>query len=75
MRTWSSWGLGKEAIPVIEFTMERYPASRAQGHGLLAEAHILAGNYRAATEIYSRVLEQFPNNAIVRSRLEWLRSR
>ena len=70
-----TWGLGKEALPVIEFTMERYPASRAQGQGLLAEAHILTGNYQAATEIYSRFLEQFPNNAIVRARLEWLRSR
>jgi hypothetical protein len=67
-----TWGLGKEAIPVIEFMNERYPPGAP---GLLAEAHILAGNYQAATEIYSGLLERFPNNANVRSRLEWLRSR
>ncbi len=68
-----TWGLGKEAIPVIEFMMERYPASG--GQALLAEAHILAGNYETAIDIYSKFLEQNPNNSIARSRLEWLRSR
>jgi len=68
-----TWGLGKEAIPVIEFMNERYP-SRA-GQGLLAEANILAGNYAAATDIYSRYLEQYPNDPIARPRLEWLRGK
>jgi tetratricopeptide (TPR) repeat protein len=68
-----TWGLGKEAIPVIAFMMERYPASG--GQALLAEAHILAGNHETAIDIYSKFLEQNPNNSIARSRLEWLRSR
>lgn len=69
-----TWGLGKEALPVIEFFIERYPSSPG-AQGLLAEAEIAAGNYRAATEIYSRVLKRSPNDASVRSRLEWLRKR
>jgi tetratricopeptide (TPR) repeat protein len=68
-----TWGLGKEAIPVIDFMMERYPDSGAQV--LLAEAHILTGNYEAAIELYSKFLERYPNNTIAQSRLAWLRSR
>jgi predicted Zn-dependent protease len=68
----ATWGLGKEAIPVIEFMLERYPSPGAQA--LLAEAHIVAGNYQAATDIYNRFVEQYPNNSVARSRLEWLRS-
>jgi hypothetical protein len=67
-----TWGLGKEAIPVIDFMMERYPDSGAQV--LLAEAHILTGNYEAAIELYSKFLERYPNNTIAQSRLAWLRS-
>ena len=69
-----TWGLVKEAIPVLEFWVERYPASpRAQV--ILAESHILLGNTRAAIEVYSRYLEQFPRDSNARSRLESLRSR
>jgi hypothetical protein len=69
-----TWGLGKEALPVIGFMIERYPSSPA-GQGLLAEAQIAAGNYAAAADVYIKFLEQYPNNAIAKSRLEWLRSR
>jgi tetratricopeptide (TPR) repeat protein len=66
-----TWGLGKEAIPVLEFMIERYPPGP---QGLLAEAHVLAGDYQAAIEVYTRLVEQFPNNSNIRSRLESLRS-
>ena len=68
-----TWGLGKEAIPVIDLLMERYPSPAAQG--LLAEAHATAGDYQAAIDVYSKYLEQYPNDANARARLESLRSR
>ena len=67
-----TWGLGKEALPVIEFMAERYPSPLAEV--LRAEAQIVTGNYPAATDVYTRLVEQYPNNAIARTRLEWLRS-
>lgn len=66
-----TWGRGKEAIPVIELMMERYPSPAAQG--LLAEAQVAAGNVAAAIEVYSKYLEQYPNDANARARLEGLR--
>jgi len=68
-----TWGLGKETIPVIQFMAERYPSPGTQG--LLAEAQAAAGNYRAAIETYGKLLEQFPNNANIRARIESLRKR
>ena len=67
-----TWGLGKEALPVIEFMAERYPSPLAEV--LRAEAQIVTGNYPAATDVYTRLVEQYPNNAIARTRLESLRS-
>lgn len=69
-----TWGLGKEALPVVGLMIERYPSSPA-GQQLLAEAQIAAGDYAAAADVYTTFLEQYPNNAIAKSRLEWLRSR
>jgi hypothetical protein len=68
-----TWGLVSEAIPVIEFWVERYPSS-AQAHVILAESYILLGNNRAAIDVYNKLLERYPNNANARTRLEWLRS-
>lgn len=69
-----TWGLGKEALPVIELMIERYPSSPA-GQGLLAEAQISAGNYAVAIDVYSKFLEQYPNDPVAKTRLEWLRNR
>ena len=68
-----TWGLGKEAIPVIDFC-ETIPVASG-GQALLAEAHVVAGDYQTAIGVYSKSLEQYPNNTNVRSRLESLRSR
>ena len=69
-----TWGLVREAIPVLEFWVERYPAS-ARALSILGESHILLGNNRAAMEVFSNYVKQYPNDARAQSRLEWLRSR
>ena len=66
-----TWGRPKEAIPVIELMIERYPA--AGGQRLLAEARAASGDVAGAIDLYSKFLEQNPNNANVRARLEELR--
>jgi dienelactone hydrolase len=68
----NTWALAGEAIPVIEFLLERYPSS-ANAHLLLGEAHILREDYAAAIEAYTRLLERYPDNAWGQTRLEWLR--
>jgi tetratricopeptide (TPR) repeat protein len=69
-----TWGLAHEAMPVLEFMAERDPSSvRAQA--MLAEGYILVENYPAAIEVFSRYLEQHPDDTGARARLEWLRSR
>ena len=67
-----TWGRGKEAIPVIELLMQRYPSPAAQR--LLAEAEVEAGNVAAAIAVYSKYLEQHPNDANARARLDALRT-
>jgi hypothetical protein len=56
-----TWGLARETIPVIELMGERYPSPRAQG--LLAEAHILAGDTPAAIAVLTRLGQQYPDAA------------
>ena len=69
-----TWGLAEEAIPVIEFMAELYPSS-VPAQVMLAEGQILVENYPAAIKVYSRYLDQHPNDTSAQSRLEWLRSR
>jgi hypothetical protein len=70
----NTWGLAEEAMPVIRFRAELYPSSvRAQW--MLAEGYIGVGDYPAAIEVYSNLLEQNPDDSWSRSRLEWLRNR
>jgi tetratricopeptide (TPR) repeat protein len=66
-----TWGRPREAIPVIELLIERYPA--AGGQRLLAEARAASGDVAGAIDLYNKILEQNPNNANVRARLEELR--
>ena len=67
-----TWGLGEEALPIIELLIERYPES-VSGRLLLGEAHVLRGDHAAAMAAYERVLERFPDNAGAKARLESLR--
>jgi tetratricopeptide (TPR) repeat protein len=68
-----TWGLGEEALPVIELLIERYPES-VSGRFLLGEAHVLRGDHAAAIAAYERILEEFPGDAGAKARLESLRS-
>jgi hypothetical protein len=69
-----TWGLAAETNPLLELIVERYPAS-ANALVMLGEAHILVEDYPAAIDVYDRLLEQDPDSAWGKSRLEWLRSR
>jgi tetratricopeptide (TPR) repeat protein len=68
-----TWGLSEQAMPVIKFTAELYPAS-VNTQWLLAEGQKDVGNYAAAIEAYNRLLEKNPDNDYFKSQLEWLRS-
>ena len=69
-----TWGLAAEALPVIELMNERYPES-IFGRFLLGEAHVLREDYPAAIAVYERVLDEYPDDARVKARLESLRAR
>jgi pimeloyl-ACP methyl ester carboxylesterase len=68
-----TWGLTEEAMPVIRFRAELYPSS-VGAQRMLAEGHIDVGDYPAAIEVYSSLLERNPKDSRSRSRLEWLRN-
>ncbi|RPI60975.1 MAG: hypothetical protein EHM50_06465 [Lysobacterales bacterium] len=69
-----TWGLAEEALPVIELMNERYPEA-VFGQFLLGEAHVLREDYPAAIAVYERFLEEHPNDAGAKARLETLRQR
>lgn len=66
------WRLAKQALPLLTFTVERYPAS-GQARRTLIEANVQLGNYAAAIEILNAVLRQNPDNAGARARLDQIR--
>ena len=53
--------------------VELYPES-INAQTMLAEGYIDMGDYSAAIKIYSRLVEQNPDNDSFKSRLEWLQS-
>ena len=61
-----------EPLPAPPANPSKLPIFAAIAHGFFC---LVMGLERAATEIYTRVLERSPNDANVRSRLEWLRNR
>ena len=67
-----TWGLAKETLPLLAFTVERYPAS-VQARAMLVDANVQLGNYAAAIEILSAFLQQNPNNPGARARLDEIR--
>jgi hypothetical protein len=66
-----TWGHPKEAIPVIELMMERYPEPGPPR--LLAEARAASGDVAGAIDLYRKYLEQNPDDEDVRARLKELR--
>jgi len=67
-----TWGLAKETLPLLAFTLERYPAS-VQARRMLIDANVQLSNYTAAIEILNAVLQQNPNNPGARARLDEIR--
>jgi len=67
-----TWGLAKETLPLLAFTRERYPAS-LQARAMLVDAKVQLGNYAAAIDILSALLQQNPNSPGVRARLDEIR--
>ena len=67
-----TWGLAKETLPLLAFTVERYPAS-GQARRTLIEANVQLGNYAAAIEILNAALQQNPNNTGARALLDEIR--
>jgi dienelactone hydrolase len=68
-----TWGLTEEVMPVIKFWVELYPSS-ARARQALIQAYIDVGDYPAAIEIVSKFVEQNPDIARARTRLESLRN-
>ena len=70
-----TWGLTKEATPVIRFVVELYPDS-ARALWMLAENHIDMHDYPSAISVYNRLLEQDPDDNLgyIKPRLGWLHS-
>jgi dienelactone hydrolase len=66
------WGLAQEAIPVLEFMAERYPSS-SQAPRMLVDGYVLVENYAAAIDVLSKFVQQNPDNAGARARLEEVR--
>ncbi len=68
-----TWGLTEQAMPVIKFTAELYPKS-VHTQWMLAEGHKDVGDYAAAIEAYSKLLEKDSDNDYIKSQLEWLKN-
>ena len=69
----NTWGLTEEVMPLIMFRAELYPSS-VGAQRMLAQGHTDVGDYPAAIEVYSRLLETNPDDSYSRSQLAWLRS-
>ena len=69
----STWGLAEEVMPVIKFWRELYPSSPG-ARQMLVQGYVEIGDYPAAIEIVSEIVEQNPDNSRARERLESLRN-
>jgi cytochrome c-type biogenesis protein CcmH/NrfG len=68
-----SWSLAEQVQPVVEFALERYPASIGL-KATLADAHTMRGDYAAAVAVYEQLLQQLPDEPAIKARLESLRN-
>jgi hypothetical protein len=69
----NTWGLTEKAMPVIKFWRELYPSSPG-ARQMLVQGYVDIGDYPAAIEIVSEIVEQNPDNSRARERLESLRN-
>jgi dienelactone hydrolase len=69
-----TWNLAEQILPLVEFTLERYPSS-PNAKMMLGEAEAILGNTPAAIAAFEQLLERFPGNPAIQSRIEELRKR
>jgi hypothetical protein len=67
-----TWNLAEQTLPLIEFMLELYPSS-PDAKMMLGEAEAALGNTPAAIAAYEQLLDRFPGNPGILSRLEELR--
>jgi predicted Zn-dependent protease len=70
----ASWGLSKEALPLIEYTAELYPDSQ-RALGTLATAYFRLDDLSHAQPVLGRYLEKYPDDKGAQKMLEQVRSR
>jgi len=69
-----TWSLAEETLPLVEFTLERYPSSPS-AKMMLGETQVMLGNTPAAIAAFEQLLERFPGDPAIQSRIEELRKR
>jgi tetratricopeptide (TPR) repeat protein len=67
-----TWNLAEHTLPLVEFTLELYPSS-PNAKMMLGETQAMLGNTPAAIAAFEQLLERFPGNPAIQSRLEALR--
>jgi tetratricopeptide (TPR) repeat protein len=70
----ASWGLSKEALPLIEYAAELYPESQ-RALGTLAQAYFRLDDFPRAQAVLGRYLEKYPDDKGAQEMLEQARSR
>lgn len=66
-----TWGFTEKVMPVIKLRAVLYPSSNGAQH-MLAEGLIAVENFPEAIEVFSRLLQQNPDDNHAQTRLEWL---
>jgi len=70
----ASWGLAKEALPLIEYTAELYPESR-RALATLAEAYFRLDDFSHAQTALGRYLERYPDDKGAQAMLDQAKTR
>jgi dienelactone hydrolase len=70
----ATWGLAKEAMPLIEYTAEIYPASQ-RALGTLATAYVRVKDDPKALVALGQYLERYPDDKGAQSLLEQVKTR
>jgi predicted Zn-dependent protease len=70
----ATWGLAKEAMPLIEYTAELYPASQ-RALGTLATAYVRVKDDPKALAVLGQYLERYPDDKGAQSLLEQVKTR